>query len=260
MRTRSTVIHRETAREAGYGALSPLSVLAGVVSAYGAFAIVAAVVGAVMTSIDADTEFRTNDWTSSGAVAALASAVVLFLAYLFGGYVAGRMARRAGVLHGVVVFIVSLMVGAAAGGVVAALDDGGDVERNLRSIGIPTTADQVTDVAIAGAIVSLVAVLLGSVLGGMLGERWHTKLARRAADPDYGPGAAARAEAERADEERAALIERDETVRRDVEAEQIDLRDDDRTAVVASADDDDDLDDDEVDDDEVAERDVTSRR
>jgi hypothetical protein len=29
--------------------------------------------------------------------------------------------------------------------------------------------------------------LVGALLGGMLGERWHTKLARRAASPKYGP-------------------------------------------------------------------------
>lgn len=216
MRDRATTVHKLTAREAGYGTLSPVSVLAGVISAYGAFAIVAAIAGAILTSVDAQTEFRTNDWTGSGAVAALASAVVLFLAYLFGGYVAGRMARRAGMLHGVVVFIVSLVLGAVVGGVVNALADSAEIEQNLRSIGVPTTTDQISDVAIAAAVVSLAAVLIGSVLGGVLGERWHTKLARRAADPEVGPSAEAR-----------ARIEQDDAVQRDVEADAIDLRDDD---------------------------------
>jgi hypothetical protein len=34
---------------------------------------------------------------------------------------------------------------------------------------------------------SLAAMLVGALLGGMLGERWHTKLTRRAASPKYGP-------------------------------------------------------------------------
>jgi hypothetical protein len=213
-------VHRETAQEAGFGTISPLSVAAGVVSAYGAFAIVAAIVGAVLSRADVDTEFRTDDFTSSGAVAALASAVVLFLAYLFGGYVAGRMARRAGVLHGVLVFVTSIVIGAIVGGVVSAIADSSQIEDNLRSIGIPTTWDQVSDVAVAGVIVSLVAVLLGSLVGGMLGERWHTKLARRVADPTIGPAA-----------ERRERIEEDDAMHRDLTTEDrdrdIDLRDDD---------------------------------
>ena len=216
---RPTRVHRETALEAGFGTLSPLSVLAGVLCAYGAFAIVAAVVGAALAAADVNTEFRSNDWTGSGAVASLASAAVLFIAYLFGGYVAGRMARRAGLLHGALVFVVSLIVGGVAGGVVSALADNNDVENNLRSIGVPTSMDQLTEVAVAGAILSLVAVLVGSLLGGTLGERWHTKLARRVADPEIGTTADERARLEAEEAARRARLDNDDAIRRDVDAE-----------------------------------------
>lgn len=216
---RPTRVHRETAREAGFGTLSPLSVLAGVLCAYGAFAIVAAIVGAALAAADVNTEFRSNDWTGSGAVASLASAAVLFIAYLFGGYVAGRMARRAGLLHGALVFVVSLIVGGVAGGVVSALADNNDVENNLRSIGVPTSMDQLTEVAVAGAILSLVAVLVGSLLGGTLGERWHTKLARRVADPEIGTTADERARLEAEEVDRRNRIDNDDALRRDVDTE-----------------------------------------
>ena len=216
---RPTRVHRETALEAGFGTLSPLSVLAGVLCAYGAFAIVAAVVGAALAAADVNTEFRSNDWTGSGAVASLASAAVLFIAYLFGGYVAGRMARRAGLLHGALVFVVSLLVGGVAGGVVSTLADSNDIEDNLRSIGVPTTMDQVTEVAVAGVILSLVAVLVGSLLGGALGERWHTKLARRVADPEIGTTADERARLEAEEADRRARLDNDDAIRRDVDAE-----------------------------------------
>jgi hypothetical protein len=232
MTIRARDVHRETAREAGLGTISPLSVGAGVLSAYGAFAIIAAIAGSILTAIDVDTEFRTDDFTSSGAVAALASAVVLFLAYLFGGYVAGRMARRAGMLHGVLVFVTSLVLGAIVGGVVGALADGDDVEANLRSIGIPTTSDQLSDVAIVGVIVSLAAILLGSLVGGVLGERWHTKLARRVADPEIGATADERRRVEEESAERRDRIEDDDAIHRDL----------DRDRVVAAPRDDDDLD------------------
>jgi hypothetical protein len=230
MAVRHTQVHRDTMHEAGYSTISPLSVIAGVLCAYGAFAIIAAIVGAVLSAADVNTDFQSNDWTGSGAVAALASAGVLLLAYLFGGYVAGRMARRAGLLHGVLVFIVSLVLGAIVGGIVSAVGDSSDIERNLRSIGIPTTSDQLSDVAIVGAIVSLAAVLIGSLLGGMLGERWHTKLARRVADPEVGQAADERRRVEEEEAERRERLERDDALHRDLDTQDrdgIDLRDDD---------------------------------
>lgn len=209
--------HLEISREAGFPRISLISVLAGLVTAYGSFAIIAAIVGAILNALDVKTKFTSNDWTGSGAVAALASALTLLLAYLFGGYVAGRMARRAGILHGILVFITSLIVGGVVGGVVSALTDNKEIRKNLRSIGVPTSTDQITRVAIVGLIASLAAILIGAVLGGLLGERWHTKLARRAADPDYGPAADARDRAEREDEARDGRLGRDPLVGRDAD-------------------------------------------
>jgi hypothetical protein len=74
------------AREAGVGKLSLISVLAGVLVAYGAFAILAALVGAAATAIGLTNDLSRNDWDRLGTGSAIAAAVVLFLAYLFGGY------------------------------------------------------------------------------------------------------------------------------------------------------------------------------
>jgi len=164
------------------------------VAAYGTFAVVAAIAGAIAHRADTSTDFRTNDWTGTGATALLISAVTLFIAFLFGGYIAGRMARRRGVAHGVAVFVVSIIVAAIAGGVVRAFTDNAEIRRNLRSIGVPTTWNQVSSVTVVGVIVALAAMLVGAILGGTLGDRWHAKLERRAADPAYGPDAETRRE------------------------------------------------------------------
>lgn len=187
--------HRTTAQEAGLSRVSIVSVLAGTLTAYGTFAVVAAIVGSLLAAADVDTEFRTDDWASSGFVAGLASALVLFLAYLFGGYVAGRMARRLGMVHGIAVVVLSLVIAAVVGGG-ASLSDDSAVQDSLRSIGIPTSWDQVEGVAVFGAIASLIALVLGGILGGILGERWHTRLARRVSDPDRGPAADGRGPAD----------------------------------------------------------------
>jgi hypothetical protein len=91
---------KRLARQAGLGRLSFNSVLAGVLVAYGAFAVLAALVGAVAVAIGVDAELASNDWTTFGRGSAVTATVVAFVAYLFGGYVAGRMARRAGLVNG----------------------------------------------------------------------------------------------------------------------------------------------------------------
>src|SRR4029450_2412800 len=111
------------ARQAGLGRLSFISALAGVLVAYGAFALLAALVGAVAVAIGLDTELASNDWTTFGRGGAVRVTVVAFVAYLFGGYVAGRMARRAGLVNGLAVFALAVLLGMAVGAIAARQPD-----------------------------------------------------------------------------------------------------------------------------------------
>jgi hypothetical protein len=175
------------AREAGLSRLSFPSILAGVLVAYGAFAVLAALVGVVATAIGLNAALNRNDWATLGVGSAIAVAVVLLLAYLFGGYVAGRMARRAGLLNGLAVFLLALLLVAVVGAVAASQADAEAIASNLRSLGIPTTGTEWGEVATVAGIGSLAAMLLGALLGGVLGERWHSKLTRRAVSGKYRP-------------------------------------------------------------------------
>jgi hypothetical protein len=175
------------AREAGVGKLSFISVLAGTLVAYGAFAILAALVGAAATAVGVDNDLSQNDWARLGTGGAIAAAVVLFLAYLFGGYVAGRMARRAGLLNGLAVFLLAIVLIAAVGAIVASQADADTIRTNLRSLGLPTSGSEWGDIGTVAGIASLVAMLLGALVGGVLGERWHSKLTRRAVSGKYRP-------------------------------------------------------------------------
>jgi hypothetical protein len=175
------------AREAGLGRLSLPSVLAGVLVAYGAFAVLAALVGTVAAAIGLNTDLNRNDWAALGVGSAIAVAVVLLLAYLFGGYVAGRMARRAGLLNGLAVFLLALLLVAVVAAVAASQTDAGTIGSNLRSLGIPTTGAEWGKAGTVAGIGSLAAMLLGALLGGVLGERWHSKLTRRAVSGKYRP-------------------------------------------------------------------------
>jgi hypothetical protein len=175
------------AREAGLGRLSFPSILAGVLVAYGAFAVLAALVATAAAAIGLNTDLSRNDWATLGVGSAVAVAVVLVVAYGFGGYVAGRMARRAGLRNGLAVFLLAVVLVGVVGAVAASQADAGAIGGNLRSLGVPTTGTEWGKVGTVAGIGSLVAMLVGALLGGVLGERWHTKLTRRAVSGRYRP-------------------------------------------------------------------------
>lgn len=184
--------------DAGLPRVSLLSILAGTLVAYGAFAILLAIVGSIASAVGSTIDFGGN-WRALGVVGGIVTALSLLLSYLFGGYVAGRMARRAGLLHGLGVLLLGVLIIAAVAGLVSLLaDDAADrLSGNLRNLGVPTTATEWRDIGTVAGIGSLVAMLLGSVLGGILGERWHSKLMQRALDPSVGRAARLRQQGER---------------------------------------------------------------
>lgn len=195
---------RLLAADAGLGRVSLLSVLAGVMTAYGTFVLVLAVTAGVLRLLGVDTHYSASDWKQIGTGAGLVAAVVLFVSYLFGGYVAGRMARRAGVTNGLLVFLLGLVLALGAAALANAATDSGEIMRNLRSLGIPTTGSDWVDAGLVIGIASLAAMVVGALLGGALGERWHGKLLSRAIDPDYGDRPALRRDDWRTSIERPA--------------------------------------------------------
>lgn len=188
---------RELADDAGFGGFSLTSILAGVLVAYGAFSVLAGLAGAAVAAVGVDTDL-TADWERLGTTGALIVAGLLLLAYLFGGYVAGRMARRRGLVHGLGVLVLGLAVVAAVAALVRSSAATDAIAADLRSLGIPTTASEYGQAGTVAGLASLLAVAAGSLLGGALGERWHSRLWARAADPNVGAQATAARQAEEA--------------------------------------------------------------
>ena len=134
-RTRSRL-----ARVAGTWALSPVSVLAGVLVGYAAFALLFGITVAVLHHNHSSLDL-TRGWEAFGTRGGLLLGGLLFLAYLLAGYVAGRMAGRRGVLHGVVLFVAGVaIVGVVAVAIrsLAKPKDVKEVTDTLRSFGVPT--------------------------------------------------------------------------------------------------------------------------
>ena len=102
--------------------------------------------------------------------------VVLFLAYLAGGYVAGRMARFDGGRQGVAVWVLAVLVTLALALVSAVLGAEYDVLSRLDLPSLPVGGDTVATAGIIALVAAVLVSLAGAVLGGRLGTRYHRKI------------------------------------------------------------------------------------
>lgn len=164
-------------KEAGHGTTSFVSVLAGTLVAFGAVALVAAVAGAIGSQLGLTTDgISTDEYRDAGMAGAAVAAVVLLVSFFFGGYVAGRMSRRAGARHGLLVFVLAAVLIAVVAGLAAWLGDPAEVTDALADNGVPTDGGTWSDIGLGAGIAALVAMLLGSVFGGIRGDRWHGRI------------------------------------------------------------------------------------
>jgi hypothetical protein len=188
----------ELAREAGWGGVSWRSVVAGVFVAYGVIGACIGIAAAVLHPIGLTLDSLShNDWQQVGLVAGLVAAAVFLGAFTFGGYTAGRMSRRAGLRNGVLVAVLGVVLLAAVAAVAQLEGATSALVDRLESLGAPTDGTTWYGLGVLSGAVALGGMILGALLGGVRGERWHQRLLVRAANPDIGPDADLRAEAER---------------------------------------------------------------
>ena len=172
----------DLAQLAGAGPVSLISILAGVLVGYATFALLLGGSIAVLSHRGSDLDL-TEGWDSLTVRGGVLLGVLLFASYLLAGYMAGRMAWRRGILHGVGVFLGSIVVVGGVALLVRNLAKGDDVKAvsdALRGFGIPTTGKEWSNVGTAVGVLSIGGMFLGSVLGGFLGEHWFTRVSRRA--------------------------------------------------------------------------------
>src|SRR5205085_307374 len=138
--------------EAGYGRYSFISTVAGVLTAFGLFAVAGAIVASIVRGRVGD-EVSQLDWRTLSIGTGAVVVGVLFLGHLLGGYVAGRMARRSGPLNGLAVFVGSLLLAGVAGLITRLADENASdhITANLRSVGVPTAAVEWQQIATIAA-------------------------------------------------------------------------------------------------------------
>jgi membrane protease YdiL (CAAX protease family) len=172
------------AQKARYGGISWGAAFFGWLSANGMAVILIALLSAaglafgLSDTVASPGAAATSATSGIGLGAGIALLVALFLAYLAGGYVAGRMSRFDGVKQGVAVWVIGLLVVLllALAGLVFGSQYNVLSQLNLPRIpideGTATTAGMIALAAV------LVATLIGAILGGILGTRYHRKVDR----------------------------------------------------------------------------------
>jgi hypothetical protein len=178
------VLDREKGR---YGGIKVGSAFFGWLTATGTAVLLTALVAAAGTAVGLSsgtdvteaTSAAASDPTTVGIVGGIVLLVVLFVAYYCGGYVAARMARFDGAKQGVAVWLWALVIAAVVAVLGLLAGDEYNVLARLNSFPrIPIGEGDLTTAGVLAAIGVAVTSLVGAVVGGLAGMRFHRRVDR----------------------------------------------------------------------------------
>lgn len=155
------------------------SVIFGWITTIGAGILLTGIIGGIVSAF-----FALIGVGGGGIAAAVGVLLTLFLIYLIGGYVSGRLASRSGVLHGLLVPVLTLVVLillSIAGGVLG-LSFAQQIQstvtsavpQSLSSI-VPSSTPSILSLAGILAIIGAILALLMPFVGGIVGGIWGAK-------------------------------------------------------------------------------------
>jgi hypothetical protein len=179
----ATIQQARAVQRERFGGADGTAIFFGWLSALGFAALLIAVFAAAGTRLGYSDSVNASDQTIGIAGAAILIAILL-LAYYAGGYVAGRIARFDGARQGFRVWVLGLIVtlATAAAGWIAGSEY--NIFEQLNLPRIPIGEGNIT----TGAIITLAAVLVGTLLaaiaGGKAGDRYHLRVDRFGWDRD----------------------------------------------------------------------------
>ena len=181
--TERTVYDEDRAREK-FGGANLGAACFGWLVAVGVTALLTGVLAVIATALDYSGNITQSDvQRAAGSVTlviALVLLAVLLVAYYAGGYVAGRMSRFDGGRQGVAVWFVGLLVTAAAAVLGWVAGDQYNLLDRVNVPRIPIPTDSVTLGGIVTGVLVLLGTLLAAIAGGIVGRRYHDRVARAA--------------------------------------------------------------------------------
>jgi len=188
-RTQATLRQKEA-----YGGVKVGSAFFGWLTATGTAVLLTALVAAAGAAVgvnsgasltDAATQTTQNPDTAKtvGLVGGIALLVVLLVSYFCGGYVAGRMARFNGLRQGLAVWLWAVLIAVVVAVAATVAGSKYDVLGRLNSFPRLPIGGNVTTGGIIALAAVAVASLVGALLGGVAGMRFHRKVDQAAFEP-----------------------------------------------------------------------------
>ena len=156
-----------------FGGLDIPATLVGTLTALAALLLLAGLIGAAIGAVGYQAGLKGN--VEDISIASLVGGLVaLFLAFLLGGWAAGRMARYDGGRNGLMTAVWAIVLAAVLSALAALFGSEYDILRNV-NLPQPFSRDALTVGGIVSALLALAAMLLGGFLGGKWGERYHRR-------------------------------------------------------------------------------------
>jgi len=185
--TKGTARDAIDAQRSRYGGIKWGAAFFGWLSANGLAVLLVALLSAAGVAVGLtqgvpSTEEAAQEADTIGVAGGIVLLVILFLAYLAGGYVAGRMARFDGARQGVAVWVIGLLVVIALAVLGLLFGAQYNVLQQLNLPRIPIDEGTATTGGLIALAAVLLVTLLGAVLGGKIGDRYHRKVDRAGFD------------------------------------------------------------------------------
>lgn len=159
-----------------FGGIDIPASLVGMLTALSTTLILAGLVGAAVGAVGYQTGLESNAedlslWSMIGGIA------VLFVAYVIGGWAAGRIARYDGARNGFATGVWTLVLGAILAGLGAWAGSEYDIFEN---VDLPQwfDTDAFTTAAIISGVAAVAAMFAGGIIGGLWGEHYHRRADR----------------------------------------------------------------------------------
>lgn len=165
-----------------YGGVDWLASFLGFVFAAVAASVLSAIAGLILIPLGFGLDLSSGTLGAAAITGLVLFAVLVFLTFFFGGYVAGRLARFDGGRNGMmtVVWMVAAMVAVVAVSGFLPLGIFQSFRGFMESSVLPLLGD-LSNLGIAGIVIAVAVVLiavLGGLLGGRVGSRYHSEIDR----------------------------------------------------------------------------------
>ena len=177
---------REDQLRSMYGGVDWLASFLGFVFAAVVGLLFSLLAGLVLAPLGFSLDLRSGEIGTTTITGLVLVAILIFITYFFGGYVAGRLARFDGGRNGAILLLWTLgvaLLAALAGGILSNFLPASisDSIRDFIQNDVLSAIGSLSELGIVGGLVAIGTVLvalLGGFLGGRLGSRYHAEIDR----------------------------------------------------------------------------------